>query len=89
MPQTGNQPAAVATSQTFARPQSSFGVVACATFGFWALCGALVGVTFAFRTTPVMALIADGGITITYLVYLGSALAFAYKHREAVTRISQ
>jgi hypothetical protein len=82
MTQTGKQPPGVATSQTFARLRSSFGVVACITFGFWALGGALVGMSFAFRATPVIALIADGGLAFIYLVYFGGALIFAHKARN-------
>jgi hypothetical protein len=53
------------------------------TFGLWATGGTPVGVSFAFRATPALALIADGGIVFTYLVYLGSALVFAHKHCDA------
>jgi hypothetical protein len=49
----------------------------------WAAGGALVGVSFVFRATPLMALIVDGGIVFTYLVYLSSALVFAHKHCDA------
>jgi hypothetical protein len=82
MTRTGKQAPGVATSQAFARLRSSFGVVACLTFGFFSLGGALVGVSFAFRATPVIALIADGGIAFTYLVYFGGALIFAHKVRN-------
>ena len=79
---TGSQSAGIAVSHAVARLRSSFGVVACTSFAFWALGGTLVGVSFAFRATPVMALIADGGIVFTYLIYLGSMLIFVEKHRE-------
>jgi hypothetical protein len=78
----GNQPVDAATSQAPVRLPSGCGVVACTTAGLWAVGGALVGVSFAFRETPVIALIADGGIIFTYLVYLVSGLVFAHKHRD-------
>jgi hypothetical protein len=78
----GDQPSGVATSQGFARLRFRCSVVACTTFGLWAAGGALVGVSFALRETPVIALIADSGIAFTYLVYLGSALVFAHKYRS-------
>lgn len=86
MTQTGNQSHAVATSRALLRLRSYCGVVACTTLGLWATGGALVGVSLAFRATPVMALIADGGIIFTYLVYLGSAFLFA--HHVAVGSFS-
>jgi hypothetical protein len=80
----GKQPSGV--SEALAQLRYACGVVACATLGFWATGGALVGVSFAFRGTPLIALIADGGIVFTYLVYLGSAFVFAYKHRKLSAR---
>lgn len=63
-----------------ARLQSAGGVVACATLGLWAMGGALVGVSFALRGTPEIALLADGGIALVYLVYLIASYIFAHRH---------
>jgi hypothetical protein len=71
-----------AKPEGFARFRFGRGVVGNTTYGLWATGAALIGVSFALQASPGMAVIADAGIILIYLVYLGGTYLFAHKHPD-------
>lgn len=65
-----------------ARVRLGRGVVGNTTYALWAVGATIVGVSWALRTTPEIALIADGGLLLIYLIYLIGTYLFANKHPD-------
>jgi hypothetical protein len=71
-----------ANPDSFARVRLGRGVVGNTTYGLWATGATLIGVSFALRNSPAMALIADAGIIFVYLSYLIGTYIFAHNHPD-------
>jgi hypothetical protein len=58
------------------------GVLGNTTYAFAALSAGIVGITWALRGDPFMALVADAGLLVVFLVYLLGTYIFAHHHPD-------
>jgi hypothetical protein len=65
-----------------ARLRLGRGVVGNTTYALYAAVAAAVGITWALDNSPGMALLADAGIGVTYLIYLFGTYIFAHSHPD-------
>jgi hypothetical protein len=71
-----------ANPEGIARFRLGRGVLGNTTYAFWAAIAGAVAMTVALRNEPSMALIADGGIAVVFLIYLFGTYAFAHTHPD-------
>ena len=67
----------------YARVRLGRGVVGNTTYGLYAVCAAVVGISAALSGNPTAALYADAGVLVCYVLYLAGTYAFAHLHPES------